>query len=288
MQKARKVEKKCQQKNYLHPLKQPFIMDKKCIFITGAGRGIGRTTADYFANKNWFVGLLDINAADLEATARAIGLDNCSVHVADVRDVEQLEAALGDFSRRTHGQLNVLFNNAGFLRSGGFGKVPLETQKTIVDINFTGLMNVTHLALPLLKATPDSVIVNMCSASSVFGNPDLTAYAATKAAVKSLTEGWNMLFEKYNIHVTDLLPSYVDTRMVTDEQATMQLDPRHIKLNVGDIAPVVWRAVHSRRRVHHYVGTDAHLLRWFRWLLPYPVFRLLIKKGFYEKSIAKN
>ena len=167
-------------------------MSKKSIFITGAGRGIGKATAQLFAQKGWFVGLSDINKSEIETLAKEIGTENCSTHIVDVRNIEAIRKAITEFGQLTNGQMNVLFNNAGILFSGGFEKVPLAKHKAIVDVNFTGQMNVTHIALPLLKATPKSAIVTMCSASSIYGNPELTAYAATKSAVKSLTEGWNL------------------------------------------------------------------------------------------------
>ena len=262
-------------------------MNKKSIFITGAGRGIGKATAQQFANEGWFVGLSDINQQEIETLAHELGTENCSTHKVDVRDIEEIQKAIGEFSKLTNGEMHVLFNNAGILYSGGFEKVALEKHKAIVDINITGQMNVTHIALPLLKATPDSYVITMCSASSMFGNPELTAYAATKSAVKSLTEGWNLLFKKHDIHVTDIIAAFVKTSMVTDEQEAMDLPDKDVKLKPTDIAQAVWKAAHSKK-VHHYVGADAKLLRFLKWILPYPPFIGLIAKMSYTETIKNN
>jgi len=136
-------------------------MNKKTIFITGAGRGIGKATAELFAEKGWFVGLSDINLSEIETLAQSIGTENCSTHLVDVRNINEVQNAISEFGKITNNQMNVLFNNAGVLFSGGFEKVPLEKHKAIVNINFTGQMNVTHLALPLLKTTPKSAIVRI-------------------------------------------------------------------------------------------------------------------------------
>lgn len=170
-------------------------MNKKSIFITGAGQGIGKATAQFFAEKGWFIGLSDINETELQKVAKAIGEENCSIHIVDVRNVEQIQTAIKAFGQRIGDKMNVLFNNAGIVITGGFENVTLEEHKRVIDINFTGQMNVTHIALPLLKATPKSAIVSMSSASSFYGNPEIVAYAATKSAVKSLTEGWSLLFK---------------------------------------------------------------------------------------------
>ncbi len=262
-------------------------MHKKSIFITGAGRGIGKATAQLFASKDWFVGLSDINEAELAALAQDLGPEHCSSYLVDVRVVDEVKKAIADFGFQTDGRMDVLFNNAGILFSGGFEKVPLEKHKAIVDVNITGQMNVTYLALPLLKATSNSTIITMGSASASYGNPELTAYAASKSAVQSLTEGWNLLFQKYDIHVADINPAYVKTTMVSSEQAAMQLPNKEVKLSAEQIAKAVWKAAHSKK-VHHYVGGDAQLFRWTKWLLPQPLFLAILKKKAYEKALEKN
>lgn len=262
-------------------------MNKKSIFITGAGQGIGKTTAQFFAKKGWFVGLSDINQAEIQVLAKELGEDNCSTHVADVRDVVQVKKAIAEFGTLTNGKMNALFNNAGIVITGGFEKVSVEKHKAVVDVNFTGQMNVTHLALPLLKSTSKSAIVSMCSASSFYGNPEIVAYAATKSAVKSLTESWNLLFKKHGIHVADIIPAYVKTPMVINEQEAMNLTDKDIKLSAEQIAQAVWNAVHSNK-MHHYIGTDSKLLRVVKWLLPESLLVWILKQSFYKDALARN
>jgi len=262
-------------------------MNRKTIFITGAGRGIGKSTALLFADKGWFVGLSDINQEELNALADQLGWDNCSKHLMDVRNVEQIRPALAEFGKRSGQKLNVLFNNAGILYPGGMEKLPLEKHKALVDINLTGLINVTHLALPMLKSTPKSVILSMCSASAIYGNPELTTYAATKSAVKSLTEGLNLLLRKHDIHVADLMPGYVHTALVTNAQDAMELPDRDVKLAAEDVAVAAWKAVHSKKK-HHYIGFDSNLFRFCKWLLPPFILEGILKATFYKKAIERN
>ncbi|MEM6378594.1 MAG: SDR family oxidoreductase [Bacteroidota bacterium] len=260
---------------------------QKSIFITGAGRGIGKATAQLFAQKGWFIGLCDINQMELEALANGLGQSNCSVHLADVRKVEEVEKAVNAFGDKTNGQMHVLFNNAGILYSGGFENLSLEKHRAIVEVNFIGQMNVTHCALPLLKATPNSTVITMGSASAIYGNPELTAYAATKSAVQSLTEGWNLLFKKHGIHVTDINPAYVRTAMVSDVQEAMALPDKEVKLSTERIAQAVWKAAYSKK-VHHYIGGDAQLFRWAKKLLPHSIFLAILKRVAYQEALQKN
>ena len=121
----------------------------------------------------------------------------------------------------------------------------------------------------------------------MFGNPELTAYAATKSAVKSLTEGWNLLFKKHDIHATAIIPAYVKTAMVTDEQQAMDLPDKDVKLSTDEIAKAVWNAAHSKK-IHHYIGADAKLLRFLKWLLPYSTFIAIIKNMSYKETVKRN
>lgn len=262
-------------------------MTPPTIFITGAGKGIGKATALLFAQRGWFVGLSDINAKDLDAVAEEIGDAHCTKHLMDVRDTPQIRTAMADFGERTGQRMDALFNNAGILIPGGFEQMPLEQHHALIDINLTGIINVTHYALPLLKNTPKSAVLNMCSASAIYGNPELTTYAATKSAVKSLTEGMNMLFRKHDTHVADLLPSYVRTDLVKDVQGQMELPDRDVKLSAENIAKVAWKAVHSKK-VHHYIGFDSNLFRFCKWLLPRVMLEGILKATFYKQALARN
>ncbi len=263
-------------------------MNKKTIFITGAGQGIGKETALLFAKKGWFVGISDISHENLENLSNQIGKENCATYLMNVQDISQIEESITDFGKKTLGKMDVLFNNAGILFAGGFGeKVALENQHALVNINFIGLLNVTQIALPLLKFTPKSTIINMCSASSVMGNPDLTVYAATKSAVKSLTEGWNMLFKKHDIHVTDLCPGYVKTQMLVTEQEHMDLTDNMITLGPEDIANMAWNAIGSSK-VHHYKDPITKLSLVLRWILPYSIFQSLLERLIFKSVIEKN
>ena len=262
-------------------------MQQPSIFITGAGKGIGKATALLFAQRGWFIGLSDINQAALDAVAQEIGESQCSTHLMDVRDTGQIEAAMAAFGQRTGQRMNALFNNAGILIPGGFEQIELKQHHALIDINLTGVVNVTHYALPLLKPTPRSAVITMCSASAIYGNPELTTYAATKSAVKSLTEGMNMLFRKHDTHAADLLPAYVRTDLVTDVQSDMQLADRDVKLRAEDIAKVVWKAVHSKK-IHYYIGFDSNLFRFCKWLLPTALLEGILKNTYYKRALDRN
>lgn len=254
-------------------------MNKKSIFITGAGSGIGKATAKHFAKKGWYVGLSDRNEITIKAVQQEIGVANSSIHVADVTDKVGIQKAIADFGEITGGQMNAIFNNAGIALAGGFEHIPLEEHDKVIAVNVNGVMNSTFYALPLLKKTPNSYIISMCSAASVYGSAELTTYCASKAAVKSLTEGWNMSFQEYDIHACDLLVAFVDTPMVKQELDGMKLDAKHVKVTAEQMAEGAWKAVHSKK-VHHLIGTDVKVMTFLKWLLPQSWFISILKSSF--------
>src|SRR5689334_18154216 len=146
------------------------------IFISGAGRGIGRATAELFLSRGWRVGLFDVDTASV---AEAAGGREAAVHGAlDVRDAGQWDAALSAFCG--DGGLDVLVNNAGLLASGPFADLTADVQRRMVDVNVTGVVNGSLAGHPYLQRTR-GLLLNLCSASALYGQPTLATYGATKA-----------------------------------------------------------------------------------------------------------
>ncbi|GAB4184772.1 MAG: SDR family oxidoreductase [Thermoflexibacter sp.] len=252
---------------------------QKTIFITGAAQGIGKTTALMFAARGWFVGLFDVNKEGLEILAEQIGKENCCYMAIDVTEPESVKAAVELFIFRARGRFDVLFNNAGIVEVGDFETIDIESHRRIVEVNLLGVVNCITFALPYLKENKSGAkIINMSSASAIYGNPEISVYAATKSAIKSLTEGLNIALEKYNIKVCDILPIYVKTNMVTDYyQKYRNVKLEKVKLTAEDVAETVWKAAH-KNRLHWLVGTDTKLFFFLAKLLPTSIVKMMTKK----------
>ncbi len=248
------------------------------VFITGAAHGIGAATARLFAERRWKVVLFDRDGEALDELAQSLGNACLLAHRGDVTRPDDLAAAFSDVALKNGGRLNVLVNNAGIIQVGDFGAQPLEAYQQVVAVNLMGVIHTTWHALPLLKQTPGSAIVNISSASAIFGNPELSVYAATKAAVKSLTEGWAIALEPCAIRVADVLPIYVRTRMVSDHlEEFARLSERDVRLAPDEVAEYVWRAAHGKR-LHWYVGADTKLFALLARLLPARWGKYLVKR----------
>ncbi len=255
-------------------------MNAPGVFITGAAAGIGRATALTFARNGYRVGAYDI---DLDGLARlrdeilALGGD-VSIGELDVTSADQWSARLHEFTSGT-GKLDVLVNNAGVLTTGPFADVPLNVHRQMVDINFTGAMIGLHTAFPYLRDTPGAQVVNMCSASALYGQPELATYSATKFALRALTEALELEWRRYGIRVLAMWPLFVKTAM-TDGVETGSTKSLGVNLQPDDVATAVYSATHRRGRlakVHYPVGRQTTVLAALSQVSPNWMQRLMTK-----------
>ena len=247
--------------------------EKRSIFITGAASGIGKETAQFFAAKGWFVGLFDVNSEALDAAADDLPTDNFISCPLDVCDRSQWDHAIEQFTGQTGGRMTVFMNNAGIGEGGNFDDIPEEVQRRIVDVNLLGVMNGLNAALPVLKASVPSKIINIASAAAIYGPPRLAVYGATKAAVLSLSQSLEIELEDHGVGVSTIMPWYVDTPILdstpygSNQSGREGLMKDGIKIYpVSMVSEAVWKAVHSNR-LNHTVGREAaayrHLTRFF-------------------------
>ncbi|MCY1278904.1 3-hydroxybutyrate dehydrogenase [compost metagenome] len=250
------------------------------ILITGAASGIGAATARLFHARGWKVGLVDVNQSALSALAAE--LNGAWYATLDVTDGEAVQRVLADFCAAHDGRLRLLFNCAGVLRYGAFEDVVLEVHVRTLQINVIGLLQMCHGAFAYLKATPGAQVINMSSASAMYGSPGLASYSASKFAVRGLTEALELEWRQHGIRVGDLMPPFVRTPMITDmahESPTLQR--LGVRLTAEEVAAAVWRQaqnpvvhrpVHWSFRLLYAVAQilPASLMRWFMGRLSQP------------------
>ena len=120
------------------------------------------------------------------------GVGPKDISLAELHDAtaygELHQAGVLLFAKETGGQLDLLFNCAGILFMGLHENIGLENQKKTLDINLMGTLNLIHACLPLLEATKRAAIINMSSASAVYGTLELAVYSATKHAIRGLSD----------------------------------------------------------------------------------------------------
>lgn len=238
-------------------------MSAPSVFITGAAAGIGRATALTFARHGYRVGAYDIDRDGLASLREEItgGGGDATTGELDVTDAAQWSERLREFTRST-GTLDILVNNAGVLTTGAFQDVPLTVHRQMIDINFYGALAGLHAAFPYLRDTPRAQVVNMCSASALYGQPELATYSATKFALRALTEALELEWRQYGIRVLAMWPLFVKTAM-TDGVETASTKSLGVNLRPDDVAAAVYSATHRRSRlprVHYPVGRQTSVL----------------------------
>lgn len=181
--------------------------------VTGASSGIGRATALNLAEQGGAVVLAARNAGalrDLVGECEARGGRALAVPT-DVAVEEQVrtlfQEALDEF-----GRIDAWVNNAAVSLLGRFEDCPAEDFRRVVETNFFGYVHGVRAVLPYFKERRRGILVNVASVVSRVSNPFATAYAASKAAILSLSEGLRMeLLDIPDIHVCSVLPSTIDT-----------------------------------------------------------------------------
>ena len=243
---------------------------RQAIFITGAASGMGRETAMLFAGKGWFVGATDVNEDGLKTLQQVLGSENCWIRKLDVTSRTDFETALAEFAAKSGDRLDLMFNNAGIGESGWFEDVPYDAAMRVVQINFVGALNGAYASLPWLKKTPNSLLFTTSSSSATYGMPRIAVYAATKHAVKGLTEALSVEWARHGIRVADVLPGLIDTAILrstpnrtgdapkpTEEQfyANAPKKGMYRLMPASSVAECVWKAYHGNK-LHYYVPDE--------------------------------
>lgn len=250
------------------------MSERRSIFITGGGSGIGRAVAVYFAGRGWFVGIGDVNEQAMEDTLGLIEGGFKYAHKLDVRDRAAWDEALNAFSTAAGGRIDVLFNNAGIGHGGPIIEQPSNEVEALLDVNLKGVIFGAQAAHPHLKKTaPGSALINTASLAGIIGAPNLSVYCATKWAVRGLTNSLDAEWADDGIKVASLCPGFIDTPIIeqtadgTNQSVKEQLVDAGVEVNPVSIVPeVVWNAVHGDK-LDYTVGKMAkRLLFLSRWM----------------------
>lgn len=193
------------------------LKDKVAI-ITGAGKGIGRATALALAEEGVSLGLIARTKEDLEAVAKEAENHGVKVAIAtaDIANYEEVKGAIADL-HESLGQFDILINNAGIAKFGGFLDLSVEEWERIIEVNLLGMYYVTREVLPKMIEQKSGDIINISSTAGEKGGPMTSAYSASKFGVLGLTDSLAMEARKHDIRVTALTPSTVVTDLAINE-----------------------------------------------------------------------
>jgi meso-butanediol dehydrogenase/(S,S)-butanediol dehydrogenase/diacetyl reductase len=192
--------------------------DSRSTLVTGAASGIGRASAMRLASEGAHVFCCDVDEKGLaEAVAAITAAGGTAVaHRLDVSDPAACRAAVAACASR-FGKLDVLCNIAGVLTWNHFPDISEATWNRVLAINLSGVFFLSQAAIPHLLETR-GVIVNMASTAALRGQAYTAPYAASKAAVASLTRSLAVEYAKHGLRVVALAPGGVRTALTEQTQ----------------------------------------------------------------------
>ncbi len=188
-------------------------MTRTCM-ITGASSGIGKAIAYAFAKNGDNVVITGRRKEQLETIKKDLETSysiNVTLAVFDVTNVEEVIEQCQQIMKEV-GQVDVLVNNAGLaLGLDKFQEYDLADMLTMIDTNVRGLLTVTRQILPQMVENNNGHIINIGSTAGIYAYAGAAVYAATKSAVKVLSDGIRIDTIDKNIKVTTLQPGIVET-----------------------------------------------------------------------------
>ena len=259
----------------------------RTVLITGASSGIGEATALRLARGDWPV----VATARRLESVRHLADAGCHIDTLDVADVAALPDAVAGIADR-HGAVGVLVNNAGYSQSGAFETLPIEKFRTQIETNVVGLVRLTQLVLPAMRAQRWGKIVNVSSMGGKITWPGAAAYHASKHALEGLSDVLRFEVAGFGVDVIVVEPGLVRTRFAAAAVGSMdhvaetgpyaELDAAVARITtdaygrglanliVGspdDVARVIEKALNAKRPRPRYRVAGAGLLIAVRRLL---------------------
>lgn len=176
------------------------------VVITAAGSGIGRATAERFADDGAAVWICDVDGAALADACTHPRIDGM---VADVSDTASVDAFMSTGIQRTGG-IDVLVNNAGIAGPGGvIEDIDPDDVNTTLNIDVTSMFRTARHAIPVMKQQRSGAIINVASTAGLFGFPFRSPYAAAKWAVIGLTKTMAMELGEFGVRANAVCPGSV-------------------------------------------------------------------------------
>ena len=255
---------------------------KPVILITGASSGIGEATAQRFARGGYRLVLAARRENRLKSLAELIQSEGGEALpiTTDMAEIDNLNR-LVNTTIHHYGQVDVLFNNAGFGRLNWLDQldphadIALQTQ-----VNLIGLIQLTRLVLPYMINRQSGHVINMASLASWIPTPTYSVYAATKFGVRGFSTALRREVGLYGIKVSVMYPGGVETEfkeVAGIQRKTGLTTPGWLRLTADQVAEAVWRvAQHPRRAV---------VQPWLYWL---PIWLDTLFPGLVDRVIMRR
>ena len=199
----------------------------KIVVVTGASSGLGEATARLLSAQGATVVLGARRADRLQSLAKDLEVrgGKALALTTDVTRREQVKA-LVDSAVQTYGRIDVMINNAGLMPQAPLERLKVDEWDRMIDVNIKGVLYGIAAALPHMQRQKAGHFINVSSVAGHRVGPGFAVYAATKYAVRALSEGLRQEVKPYNIRTTVISPGAVATELpdsVTDPDASKRI-----------------------------------------------------------------
>jgi NADP-dependent 3-hydroxy acid dehydrogenase YdfG len=184
----------------------------KVVVITGASSGLGEATARRLARDGARLVPGARRLERLQALAEELSLGRDAAVQTDVTKFEQVQH-LVDRAVQLHGRIDVIVNNAGLMPHSPLERCKVQDWERMIDVNLKGVLYGIAAALPHMKAQRSGHIINVSSVAGHKVRPGSAVYAATKTAVRVISEGLRQEVKPYDIRTTVISPGAVESEL---------------------------------------------------------------------------
>lgn len=188
-------------------------IENKVVVITGASSGLGEASARRLARDGARLVLGARRIDRLHALAKELSLGDDAVLQTDVTDRAQVKR-LVDHATGKHGRIDVMLNNAGLMPSSRLDLLKIDEWDAMIDVNIKGVLYGIAAALPHMQKQKTGHIINVSSVAGHKVGPGGVVYAATKHAVRVISEGLRQEAKPYNIRTTIISPGAVASELI--------------------------------------------------------------------------
>lgn len=229
----------------------------RTVYITGAGSGIGRATAQLFAAEGAKVFAVDVNEAGVDETVAAIRAAGGTAEggVCDVASLTAVQASI-TAAVGTFGGVNVLVNAAGVGRSIRFEALDEAEWHRVISINLHGPFHTTKVAMEHLLKTPVGNIVNVASISAMRGQAYNSHYCASKAGLLNFTRSIALEFATRGLRANCVCPGGVKTPLVRNFTLDAEMEAHLLAYSMPPV-PGKWGRPEDIARPIAFLASDA-------------------------------
>ena len=265
------------------------MIDDKVALITGVSSGIGRATAELFAERGLRV------FGTVRDPGRVDPIAGVEFVPVDVTSDKSVKGAVESVFEKAS-KIDILINNAGYSLAGGLEETSIAEARELFETNFFGALRLTQAVLPLMRRDGYGRIVNISSMAGIVPIPYRGIYAASKHALEGYTEILDYEVRQFGIRAVLVEPTFTKSNIVANERIPEREIPAYAgqkqrveavirKEHAGAdepraVAEVIYRAATAERpRLHNPVGQGA-TLSLLRRFIPAPMFDKQFRKQF--------